>query len=144
MQRQHSLLSVFYEGVWSPLYGALRHSGACVLIRKLQHELDCNCVGNMLLTKYHSQSQMLCPDFEAMAWCNGLIKVRLSDYKGIFISFIYLFHIIGKYVVLFFYTHDFSFVCPTEIIEFSDRAKEFRECSCEVIGCSVDSQYTHM
>jgi peroxiredoxin (alkyl hydroperoxide reductase subunit C) len=39
---------------------------------------------------------------------------------------------------------DFTFVCPTEICQFSDKAKEFREINCEVIGCSVDSQFTHM
>jgi alkyl hydroperoxide reductase subunit AhpC len=51
---------------------------------------------------------------------------------------------IGKYVVLFFYPLDFTFVCPTEIVQFSDKAKEFREAGCEVIGCSIDSQFTHM
>jgi len=54
-----------------------------------------------------------------------------SDYKG-------------KWVVLFFYPLDFTFVCPTEIIEFSDRAKEFRALNCEVIGASIDSNFTHL
>jgi len=52
--------------------------------------------------------------------------------------------LIGKYVVLFFWPLDFTFVCPTEIVQFSDRAKEFRDIGCEVLGCSIDSQFTHM
>jgi alkyl hydroperoxide reductase subunit AhpC len=47
-------------------------------------------------------------------------------------------------VVLFFFPLDFTFVCPTEIVQFSDKAKEFREAGAEVIGCSIDSQFTHM
>uniref|UniRef100_A0A3B3DPQ9 Peroxiredoxin-2 n=1 Tax=Oryzias melastigma TaxID=30732 RepID=A0A3B3DPQ9_ORYME len=50
----------------------------------------------------------------------------------------------GKYVVFFFYPLDFTFVCPTEIIAFSDRAEEFRKIGCEVIGCSVDSHFSHL
>ena len=69
--------------------------------------------------------------FEADAWFNGFKKVKLADYKG-------------KYVVLFFYPLDFTFVCPTEIVQFSDRAGEFRSIECEIIGASVDSKFTHM
>eukprot|EP00347_Sterkiella_histriomuscorum_P013396 403364865 len=71
------------------------------------------------------------PQFEAMTYHNGFKKLKMSDYAG-------------KYVVLFFYPLDFTFVCPTEIVAFSDRAKEFREIGCEVVGCSIDSQFTHM
>lgn len=46
--------------------------------------------------------------------------------------------------MLFFYPLDFTFVCPTEIVQFSDKAKDFRAEDCEVVGCSIDSQYTHM
>lgn len=66
-----------------------------------------------------------------MAFFNGFKKIKLSQYAG-------------KYVVLFFYPLDFTFVCPTEIIAFSDAAAEFRKINCEIIGCSVDSQFTHM
>ncbi|XP_032221333.1 peroxiredoxin-1 isoform X1 [Nematostella vectensis] len=59
------------------------------------------------------------------------IDLKLSDYKG-------------KYVVLFFYPLDFTFVCPTEIIAFSDRVDEFKAINCEVIACSVDSEYSHL
>ena len=47
-------------------------------------------------------------------------------------------------MVLFFWPLDFTFVCPTEIIAFGDAADKFREIGCEVLGCSVDSQFTHM
>uniref|UniRef100_A0A7N4NSY0 Peroxiredoxin-1 n=1 Tax=Sarcophilus harrisii TaxID=9305 RepID=A0A7N4NSY0_SARHA len=50
----------------------------------------------------------------------------------------------GKYVVLFFYPLDFTFVCPTEIIAFSDRAEEFKKLNCQVIGASVDSHFCHL
>jgi len=49
-----------------------------------------------------------------------------------------------KYLVFFFYPLDFTFVCPTEIIAFSDRANEFRAINTEVVGVSVDSQFTHL
>lgn len=49
----------------------------------------------------------------------------------------------GKYVVLFFYPLDFTFVCPSEIIAFDNALPQFAERNCRVIGVSVDSQYTH-
>ncbi|TMW54298.1 hypothetical protein DOY81_000653 [Sarcophaga bullata] len=78
------------------------------------------------------QMQKPAPVFKGTAVVNGVFKdISLADYKG-------------KYVVLFFYPLDFTFVCPTEIIAFSDRAAEFRNIGCEVIACSTDSQYTHL
>ena len=72
------------------------------------------------------------PEINATCYHNyDFKKFKLSDYKG-------------KYVVLFFWPMDFTFVCPTEIIAFSDAAKDFREIGCEVVGCSVDSQFVHM
>lgn len=73
------------------------------------------------------------PDFEAQGVMpDGSIKeIKLSDYKG-------------KYVVLFFYPLDFTFVCPTEILSMSDRIGEFKERGAEVIGVSVDSPYSHI
>merc|ERR1740139_1528360 len=50
----------------------------------------------------------------------------------------------GKYVVLFFWPLDFSFVCPTEICQFSDNSPAFDALNCQVLGCSVDSPFTHM
>lgn len=49
-----------------------------------------------------------------------------------------------KYVVLFFYPLDFTFVCPTEITAFSDRYEEFAALNCEVLGVSVDSKFSHL
>ncbi|CAD8204092.1 unnamed protein product [Paramecium octaurelia] len=72
------------------------------------------------------------PAFTATAYVNGSFKkVSLSDFKG-------------KYLVLFFYPLDFTFVCPTEIIAFSDRVEDFRKIGCEVAAVSVDSHFSHM
>uniref|UniRef100_A0A0A9YQM7 thioredoxin-dependent peroxiredoxin n=2 Tax=Lygus hesperus TaxID=30085 RepID=A0A0A9YQM7_LYGHE len=72
------------------------------------------------------------PAFAGTAVINGEFKeISLKDYKG-------------KYVVLFFWPLDFTFVCPTEIIAFSDRAKEFKSIGCEIIGASCDSHYSHL
>jgi peroxiredoxin (alkyl hydroperoxide reductase subunit C) len=71
------------------------------------------------------------PDFTAAAvLADGSIKAdfSLSDYAG-------------KYVVLFFYPLDFTFVCPTELIAFSKRIAEFESRNVQVIGCSIDSQF---
>lgn len=50
----------------------------------------------------------------------------------------------GRYVILFFYPLDFTFVCPTEILAFDEALDEFRTRGAEVVGVSVDSQYTHL
>ena len=50
----------------------------------------------------------------------------------------------GKYVVLFFYPLDFTFVCPSEILAFDKRLGDFKERGCEVVGVSVDSHFTHL
>lgn len=49
----------------------------------------------------------------------------------------------GKYAVLFFYPLDFTFVCPSELIAFDHRLEEFKKRGVEVIGCSIDSHFTH-
>jgi peroxiredoxin (alkyl hydroperoxide reductase subunit C) len=51
---------------------------------------------------------------------------------------------LGKYVVLFFYPLDFTFVCPSEIIAFDKKLSEFKRRNCEVIAVSVDSHFTHL
>jgi len=50
----------------------------------------------------------------------------------------------GKYLVLFFYPLDFTFVCPTEILAFQEKLAEFKKLGAEVVGASVDSPYTHL
>ncbi|XP_034407581.1 thioredoxin-dependent peroxide reductase, mitochondrial [Cyclopterus lumpus] len=72
------------------------------------------------------------PAFKATAVHDGEFKeMSLADFKG-------------KYLVLFFYPLDFTFVCPTEIISFSDKASEFHDINCEVVGVSVDSHFAHL
>lgn len=74
----------------------------------------------------------LAPAFTAPAIVNGATKmVSLADYAG-------------KYVVLFWYPLDFTFVCPTEITAFSDRAGDFRAINAEVVGISIDSTFSHL
>lgn len=71
------------------------------------------------------------PQFKAKAFVDGQMKeVSLSDYKG-------------KWVVLFFYPLDFTFVCPTEILEFNKKADEFRKRNAQLLGVSIDSVYSH-
>lgn len=71
------------------------------------------------------------PDFELDAVVGTEFKkIKLSDYRG-------------KWVVLFFYPLDFTFVCPTEITGFAKRYEEFQKLNCEVIGGSVDSKFSH-
>jgi peroxiredoxin 2/4 len=73
------------------------------------------------------------PDFTAQAVMpsNAFADLTLSSYRG-------------RYVVLFFYPLDFTFVCPSEILAFDRKLAEFKKRNCEVIGVSVDSQYTHL
>uniref|UniRef100_A0A1A9V9E3 thioredoxin-dependent peroxiredoxin n=1 Tax=Glossina austeni TaxID=7395 RepID=A0A1A9V9E3_GLOAU len=76
--------------------------------------------------------QKMAPAFKGTAVIKGVFRdISLADYRG-------------KYLVLFFYPMDFTFVCPTEIVAFSDRVVEFRNIGCEVVACSTDSQYTHL
>jgi peroxiredoxin (alkyl hydroperoxide reductase subunit C) len=74
----------------------------------------------------------LAPDFCTDAVVNGefVENFTLSQFRG-------------KYVVLFFWPLDFTFVCPTEIIAFQDKLEEFKSRNCEVIGVSVDSKFSH-
>jgi peroxiredoxin (alkyl hydroperoxide reductase subunit C) len=72
------------------------------------------------------------PDFKCTAIMpdNTFKDISISDYRG-------------KKVVLFFYPLDFTFVCPTELIAFDKRLNDFKDRDTEVIGCSVDSKWTH-
>ncbi|MDL1870938.1 peroxiredoxin [Deltaproteobacteria bacterium PRO3] len=73
------------------------------------------------------------PDFKAVAVLedNSFKEISLSDYKG-------------KKVILFFYPLDFTFVAPTEIIAFSQNIEEFKKRGVQVLGCSIDSQFSHL
>jgi len=71
------------------------------------------------------------PEFAGTAYHNGEFKeVKLSDFAG-------------KKVVLFFYPLDFTFVCPTEITAFNDNIDSFKKLDSVVIGCSIDSKFSH-
>src|SRR3569833_1695278 len=73
------------------------------------------------------------PDFVAPAVkADGRIKENISQSR-----------LRGKYLVLFFWPLDFTFVCPTEIIAHNNRAVMFRERGVELVGVSIDSQFTH-
>jgi len=72
------------------------------------------------------------PDFKATALVNGQ-----------FVETFTLSQFAGKTVVLFFYPLDFTFVCPTEILAFSDAIEEFKARNTQVIGVSVDSHFSH-
>jgi peroxiredoxin (alkyl hydroperoxide reductase subunit C) len=73
------------------------------------------------------------PDFKATAVMpdNTMKEISLADYKG-------------KKVVLFFYPLDFTFVCPTELLAFDHRLAEFEKRGVQVLGCSVDSHFSHL
>ena len=73
------------------------------------------------------------PDFtaEAVMGDNTIKEISLADYKG-------------KKVVLFFYPIDFTFVWPTEIIAFDSRLGEFEKRNVQVLGCSIDSKWSHL
>ena len=76
--------------------------------------------------------QQRAPDFSATAVVNKDFKpITMSQYKG-------------KWVILFFYPLDFTFVCPTEIIAFSDRHSEFAALNCQLLTASIDSEYSHL
>ena len=72
------------------------------------------------------------PFFKAQAVVNGEFKtVSSDDFKG-------------KWKVLFFYPLDFTFVCPTELVAYSEAADKFKAMNCELIACSVDSEHSHL
>ncbi len=72
------------------------------------------------------------PDFSGDAVIGKDTKqIKLADFKG-------------KWVVLFFYPLDFTFVCPTEIVAFNDHIADFKKLNTEVIACSVDSKFSHL
>ena len=73
------------------------------------------------------------PEFEAEAVMpnNSIETVSLSSYRG-------------KYVVVFFYPLDFTFVCPSEILAFNRQVEDFKAKDCELLGISVDSVWTHL
>ncbi|MBI2582798.1 peroxiredoxin [Candidatus Azambacteria bacterium] len=73
----------------------------------------------------------LFPVFSLKAWGrNGIQDIKIDQYRG-------------KWLVLFWYPADFTFVCPTEVRGFHERYSEFQQASAEVLGASVDSVWSH-
>lgn len=72
------------------------------------------------------------PDFKAKCVVKNDVKdISLKDFRG-------------KYIILFFYPLDFTFVCPTELHAFQEKLEEFTKSNCVVLGCSVDSHFSHL
>jgi peroxiredoxin (alkyl hydroperoxide reductase subunit C) len=89
---------------------------------------------SMIEHKLPVQVGQQAPDFKAVAVMpDDSFKddFQLADYRG-------------KYVVLYFYPLDFTFVCPTEILEFNRKLAKFKAKGVEVIGVSIDSQFSHL
>jgi alkyl hydroperoxide reductase subunit AhpC len=73
----------------------------------------------------------LAPDFSLNGVHRGKVgEYRLRDFRG-------------RWLVLFFYPRDFTFICPTEVVGFSERVEEFRACQAEIVGVSVDPVESH-
>ncbi len=73
----------------------------------------------------------LAPEFHAKAYCHKEFQtISSAQYRG-------------KWVCLFFYPLDFTFVCPTEIRAFAEKEAEFAKANCQILGCSTDSEHCH-
>lgn len=92
------------------------------------------------MSKHHQHKEDCCiaavrkpaPEFKTNSWYKGSFKeVSLKDYHG-------------KWVVFFFWPLDFTFVCPTEIIAYSNKAADFAAVGVQLLGCSIDSVFSHM
>jgi NADH-dependent peroxiredoxin subunit C len=71
------------------------------------------------------------PEFEQEAYMDGEIKkIKITDYHG-------------KWLILFFYPADFTFICPTELGELADTYQQLKELGCEVISVSTDTAFVH-
>lgn len=94
------------------------------------------CLENPIV-KYEYASINILPRQKAPYWSAMAVqnekftKLSSNDFKG-------------KYTVLVFYPFDFTYVCPTELIAFSNQIKEFHDINAEVIGISTDSHFTHL
>ncbi len=89
------------------------------------HECCCNCEEEICMINHPA------PNFTAEVFHEGQIKkVSLKDY-------------IGKWVIMFFYPADFTFVCPTELGEMADRYEKFKELGAEILSVSTDTVFVH-
>jgi len=110
-------------------------SFSSVLRTSLPKSISRNNVTKALHTTSYLKAPLVtqpAPHFQGTAVVDGKFKdISLDTYAG-------------KYLVLFFYPLDFTFVCPTEIIAFSDRANEFDAIDTALVGASVDSHFSHL
>ncbi|CAF0786067.1 unnamed protein product [Rotaria sordida] len=120
---------------WSPLILCKREEQLCFQHLDSSGAYPCESRPSKepLSLQYNkAQISKPAPSFEGIAAIDGEFKeISLTDFKN-------------KYLVLLFYPLDFTFVCPTEIIAFSDRIQEFKKINTEVVAISVDSQFTHL
>ncbi|KAL7990570.1 hypothetical protein Chor_014000, partial [Crotalus horridus] len=119
---------------WAEVYG--RREDVCASVSfqyyDLKAEETLDYPVQMGTTRFIPAVTQHAPYFKGTAVVDGDFReVSLDDFKG-------------KYLVLFFYPLDFTFVCPTEIIAFSDKANEFHDVNCEVVAVSVDSHFCHL
>ena len=95
------------------------------------NDLDYGCECDYDYENNYLQIGERAPNFTAEGYFKGDMKnYSLSDYKG-------------KWVLLFFYPLDFTFVCPTELVQLNKQIKEFEKLNTQVLGVSVDSVYSH-
>ena len=91
----------------------------------------CFCECEISFPKYKASIGEPAPPFTAMCYENGNFhSISLSSFKG-------------KWVILFFYPHDFTLVCPTEICSFNDSISTFEKLNTVIIGASTDSMFVH-
>nr|AQS34399.1 hypothetical protein [uncultured archaeon] len=101
---------------------------------KIVMKKDFECCGGEYGCEYNEEVLAInhrAPTFIAQSFHNGgTKKVSLSDY-------------IGKWVIIFFYPADFTFVCPTELGEMADMYEKFKKLGCEILSVSTDTHYVH-
>jgi len=114
---------------------SLKILSSCLFRQQLSKRASGNCLKNSLHVSSFAKAPLVtqsAPHFQGTAVIDGKFKdISLQTYAG-------------KYLVLFFYPLDFTFVCPTEIIAFSDRASEFEALDTALVGASVDSHFSHL
>ncbi|KAI9592725.1 thioredoxin-like protein [Syncephalis fuscata] len=129
--RVHSPTSFAHTGI-SPVH-SISATASLRTITPLA-SLSTRQLHNMTAQVSHeiARVQRPAPAWTATAVVDGQFKdLSLSDYKG-------------RFLVMVFYPLDFTFVCPTELIAFSDRIEEFNKLGADVVGISVDSEYSHL
>ena len=104
----------------------------------LSKAISCALASTLLLSEYALGSGLkprdMAPQFQNVKAVNKakeFVDISLDDYQG-------------KYLVLLFYPFDFTYVCPTELIAFSEATSQFSEINASVLGVSTDSHFTHL